>query len=228
MSERRATFTTGASDVAPILPGLAPFGAIVGVTMTDAGYSPLQTVAASVFMFTGAGQLAVAELTRAGAVSAVIVFTAIVVSLRLVMYSASLAPYFQQYPQRDRFVLSAFLVDQPYALSVLKFSSDGSTNRLWYYLGTAIPMYLTWQVSTITGIVFGASIPPWIDVGFIIPLIFISILVPALEDSISVVTAVAAGLLALVGDGLPFELGLLAGALGGIVVGALIEYGVRR
>lgn len=228
MSKKRTIFFTGASDVAPILPGLAPFGAVVGVTMINAGYSSIQTIAASLFMFTGAGQLAMAELTRAGAVSVVIVFTTLVVSLRLVMYSASLAPYFQRRRKRDRLFLSAFLVDQPYALSILKFSGDESTNRLWYYLGTAIPLWLTWQVSTVAGIVFGANIPSWIDVGFIIPLIFIAILVPALDDNVSIITAIAAGFLALAGGNLPFELGLLAGAFGGILVGAFVEYGVSR
>jgi len=228
VSEKRASFFSGASDVGPILPGLVPFGAVVGVTMANAGYSSVQTIVASLFMFTGAGQLVVAELTAAGTVWIVIVSTALVVSLRLVMYSASLAPYVQQLPRRNRFILSAFLVDQPYALSVLKFSSDESVNRFWYYVGTAFPMWLTWQVSTVVGILFGTSIPEWIDIGFIIPLIFISILVPAIEDLISVVTAVAAGFLALAGSDLPFELGLLAGALGGIIVGAVVNYGVSE
>lgn len=90
------------------------------------------------------------------------------------------------------------------------------------------PAWGTWQVPTVSSIVFRASIPQWIDVGSIIPLIFIAILVPALENVTSVVAAIAAGFLAFAADGLPFELGLLAGALGGIVAGVLAEYGVGR
>lgn len=196
--------------------------------MTNAGYFAVQTLAASMFVFTGTGQLAIAELTAAGSLSVVIVFTALVVSLRVTMYSASLAPYLEHLPMGNRLVLTVFLVDQPCALSILKFSSDESVDRFWYYLGAALPLWGTWQVATVSGIVFGASIPQWIDVGFIIPLIFIAILVPALEDVTSVVAAIAAGFLAFAADGLPFELELLAGALGGIVAGVLAEYGVER
>jgi predicted branched-subunit amino acid permease len=55
VSEKRVPFLSGAADVSPILPGLFPFGVVVVVTMMNAGYPAVQTLAASMFVFTGTG-----------------------------------------------------------------------------------------------------------------------------------------------------------------------------
>ena len=86
-----------------------------------------------------------------------------------------------------------------------------------------MPLCVNWQIWTVAGVLLGASLPAWLQVDFVVPLIFLSLLVPTIEDRATGVTAAAAGAIAVVGVGLPYQLGLLAGALVGTAVGLASE-----
>lgn len=73
---------------------------------------------------------------------AVIVGTVTVINLRLVMYSAPIAPYLRTVTVRVRWTLTYFLTDQVYALSVTRFGDDAATKRVWYYLGAGLPLWI--------------------------------------------------------------------------------------
>ena len=80
-----------------------------------------------------------------------------------------------------------------------------------------------WQVSTAVGIFLGAQVPPSWALDFTLALTFIALLVPALTDRPSVAAALSAGIIALVGAGWPYKLGLVTAALVGIAVGAWLD-----
>ena len=46
-------FSAGAKAVAPLLPGMIPFGMIAGIAAIDAGLSPSAALAMSVLIFAG-------------------------------------------------------------------------------------------------------------------------------------------------------------------------------
>lgn len=226
MSRSRSAFLSGVRDVLPALPANVPFGVIAGVATVAVGVDPAQAVAFAGLLFAGAAQVAAVELIGDSAPVAVVVATALVVNLRYVMYSASVATYFRDLSTRWKVVVAFFLLDVTYALSVSKFDApdapDVETGR-WYYLGTALPLWATWVGASLVGIVFGASVPESWHLDFAIPLLFTGLLVPALEDAPSYVAGAVAGALAVAGAGLPFNVGILAAGAGGIVAGLLAE-----
>jgi 4-azaleucine resistance transporter AzlC len=215
----RAAFRAGLRDVAPVLVGVVPFGLVAGAAAVDAGLSGLQAVGLSVVVFAGASQLAAIDLLGNDAPLVVVVGTILVINLRMVMYSASIAPAFGDLRARWRALAAYLLTDQAYALSVTRESEDGS--RLAYYLGVAAPLWVVWQLCTVAGVVVGARVPPWLPLDFALPLVFLAILVPAIEDGTTAAAALVGGALATLGTGLPYELGLPLGAVCGVAAGLL-------
>ncbi|MBS1269165.1 MAG: Inner membrane protein YgaZ [Gammaproteobacteria bacterium] len=126
MRTRRATFISGLLSVAPLVPGVAPFGLICGLAAMTTGLSAVQAMTMSVTIFAGASQLATLQLLAEGAIPAITVLTALIINLRFAMYSASLAPHLYYLGPRWRLSLAYFLVDQNYALSINRFRQTGS------------------------------------------------------------------------------------------------------
>lgn len=222
----RNAFLTGARTVIPILLGIIPFGLITGVTAVDAGIPPIQAIAMSAIVFAGASQLAAIDLIGNTAPVAVVVVTAIIINLRHVMYSASIAPYLQRLSGPWKWLCAYGLTDQTYAVSLTEFRVKNYTasTRKWFYLGAAVTLWGTWQLGTIVGVVAGAQIPSGLSLEFAVPLTFIALLFPALEDRPTILAAIVAGAISAIAGVLPFDLGLVVATLGGITAGVAVEH----
>ncbi|GAB3325725.1 branched-chain amino acid ABC transporter permease [Haloplanus rallus] len=234
-------FLDGVRATLPLLLGLIPFGLVAGVAAVDAGLSPAQAVGLSAVVFAGASQLATVDLLAQDASLAVVVLTAVVINLRMSMYSASIAPYFEALRRRWSAAYAFLLTDMSYALAIAEFTDgdgdadsttapnggstgeDGAVRDRWYYFGAAAFMWLVWQLATVVGVVLGASIPESWGVSFAVPLVFLSLLVPELSDRPRIVAALVGGSVAVAGAGWPLNLGLLGGALAGVVAGVVVE-----
>ena len=213
----------GVRDVSPLLLGIAPFALVAGIAAVDAGLGLAEAVGMSVIVFAGASQLAALELLGENAPLAVVVGTAVVINLRMLMYSASIAPHFAEYGRRLRAGLAYLLTDQAYALSVAEFDEDPDRSRWCYYLGAAASLWVVWQIGTVAGVVLGAGVPDAWGLTFAVPLVFLALLVPAMKDRPTTVAGVAGGAVAVVAAGLPLNLGLLVGALSGVAAGLVTE-----
>ena len=213
----------GIRDSLPFHLGGIPYGLITGIAAIDAGLTPGQAVGMSVVVFAGAAQLAAIELLGETAPLAVIVGTAAIINVRLVMYSASIAPYFARQSRRIRAAVAYFLTDQAYAMSVMEFDSGRSRDRFQYYLGLGGMTWIVYVVATAIGVVVGANVPPALELSFAVPLIFLALLVPAMKDRATITTGIVAGIGALVGAVAPFNLGLLLGTLVGIIAGLAVD-----
>lgn len=224
-TDARQDALAGARTTAPILLGVVPFGLVAGVAAVEAGLAPRQAVGMSVVMFAGASQLAAVELLERTAPATVVVVTALVVNLRFVMYSASLAPYLRRLGTPARWVGAYVLTDQAYAVSVAEFRSTtpDERSRLWYYLGSALSLWATWQVATVVGAVAGTAVPPELSLEFAVPLTFLALLVPAIEDAATGAVAAVSGAVGVAGTALPFDLGLVTAALAGVALGVALD-----
>ena len=213
----------GVRDVSPLMLGIVPFALVAGIAAVDAGLTLVEAVGMSVIVFAGASQLAALDLLGSNAPLAVVIGTAVVINVRMVMYSASIAPYFARYARRTRAGLAYLLTDQAYALSVAEFDENGDRVRWRYYLGAAASLWIVWQIGTVVGVVVGAGVPDAWGLTFAVPLVFLALLVPAMKDRPTTAAGIAGGAIAVVAAGLPLNLGLLAGAMSGIAVGLLTE-----
>lgn len=214
----------GVRDVSPILLGVIPFGMIAGASAINAGFSTAQALGMSVIIFAGASQLAAIDLLARGAAVPVVVLTVLVINLRFIMYSAALAPHFAHLPARWKGLVSYLITDQAFVVAVNRFQAEPNmTGRRWYYLGIAMILWITWQFGTAAGVFLGNLVPASWELDFTVPLVFVALLVPTLGDRGNRVAALVAGGVALVGQGLPYNLGLILAAIAGIALARWVE-----
>ena len=193
----------GARDTLPIAIGIIPFGLVAG-----------------------ASQLAAIDLLSGGSAIAVAVLTAWLINLRMVMYSAALAPWLSHEPTRNRTAAAYVLTDQAFALSITHYGKDTPIeDRLRYYFGVAVPLWLNWQVMTIIGALVGTKIPDDIPLDFAIPLCFLVLLVPTMKDRPTVVAGAVGGVGAvLVAEAGLADASIVLGAVAGIAAGAFADW----
>ena len=220
----RTAFAAGARASLPVLLGIAPFGMICGVAMVAGGIAPLTAVLMSIFVFAGASMLAASQLLASGAPVALIVLTAFFINLRFMMYSASIRLHLGSLPLRWRLLVASLLADNPYALCMARFADHpADRNKLGFYLGASIPVWLCWQLAVVAGVLVGARLPAAWQLEFAAPLAFIAISVPLLRDRATVAAAVASAATVVLAHGLPLRLGLMLAALAGIAAGLAAE-----
>jgi predicted branched-subunit amino acid permease len=211
----------GAVSVAPLLIGVIPFGLLFGAAAVDAGFTVAEVVGSSVIVFAGASQIAIVELLGDGATVLVAVATALMINLRMLVYSASLAPYFADHGRGERLGAAYLLTDQAYAVSVARYREGlAPRQRLAYYLGAGLTLWIVWQIATIGGALTGDLIPDDVPLEFAIPLVFLSLLIPVLSDRPAWVAAAvgAAASVVTAAAGLP-EVAVIVGSVSGIAVG---------
>ncbi|WP_323173624.1 AzlC family ABC transporter permease [Natrialba sp. PRR66] len=222
----RTDFLAGAQAITPIALGVIPFGLIAGVAMVNAGIPPHHAIAMTIVSFTGAAQLAAIDLINRTAPIAVVILTAVIINLRFTMYSASLAPYFQQFDSTMKWIGAYLLTDEAYAVSITKFRGTewNRQSQKWFYFGAAISFWATWQISAAAGVLLGSSIPAGFSLEFAVPLTFIALLFPALDDRPTEFAALVSGSASVLTAILPLNLGLVTAALIGVAVGVSYEF----
>jgi predicted branched-subunit amino acid permease len=214
--------------MSPMLIGLVPFGVVCGVGAIAAGASPVAALAMSMIMFSGAAQIVAAQLLAAGAPFAVILLSCFVVSLRLIMYSAAMAPYLRPLDHRWRALLAYVLTDQAFARTIQRFrESDDVAANASYFLGSGALLWVTWQLATVLGIVAGQIVPASWQLEFVVPLCFISILVPLLRERVSLLVFAVTAIAAVVLDAMPLRLSMICAGSLGILAGIIADKGGR-
>lgn len=221
----RSSLLAGIRSVLPILVGVVPFGLIYGVVAVSQGLGKLPAILFSSIVFAGASQIAAAELWGQGAPLVIVVATGLVINLRFLMYSASLAPHLPGLSPWQRWVGSYLLTDQAYAVSVVRFQRGTPVHRFAFYFGGAITLWTTWQSSSIVGVLVGLQVPASWGLEFSVPLMFLALLIPTLRNRTPVLVALVSGIAAVVFHGLPLHLGLMAASMTGLAVGAWRERG---
>lgn len=231
MSNSRTAFWQGFNTALPFILAVSPFALLFGVVATEAGLSVVQTLGFSVVVVAGAAQFAAVHLMVENAPTLVILATALVVNLRMAMYSASLTPYLGKIPLWQRALVSYFMVDQAYALSLNKFENqpDMAPNACFaFYMGTVTPVLPMWYIMTLVGALVGEKIPAEFALDFAVPIMFLAMVAPMMKSPAHIAAAFTSVLLALVFAFLPYNLGLIVAALGAMMVGAHMELVMER
>ncbi len=215
----------GALAVAPQVIGVIPFGLVAGATPVASGMGTGVAMGFSTIVFAGASQLAAMDvLTRGGSV-AVAILAAWTINLRMVLYSASLAPYLAREPRWRRLAGAYVLVDQVYAACITRWpEQDEARRRIPFMIGAGLFLWVIWLASTLAGAVAGAAVPDRIPLDFAVPLVFLVLLVPAITSRPAMVAAAVGGTAAVVAAEIGAGgLSIVAGAVCGIAAGAVAE-----
>jgi len=221
---RRSEFAAGVRAQAPLLLGVAPFGTAYGAYAVQAGIGSGLAQAMSAIVFAGASQFVGVRLISQGVPAAVIVLTVLLVNLRHVLYSASLAPHVEHLGRRWRWLLAYLLTDEAYATAAARYGrGDAAPHGHWFFFGTGLTLWAAWQASTAAGVFVGTAVPESWSLDFALPLTFIALVVPMLSGRPAVLAAGVAGVVAAAGFRWPYGVGLIAAALAGMAAGMALD-----
>jgi predicted branched-subunit amino acid permease len=231
----RADIASGARAMAPLLLGAVPFGMVCGVVASDAGLPSAASLGMALLVCAGASQLVALRLVAEGGSVWLMVLSTLIVNLRFVMYSASLAPHFERLPARSKGLLAYLVNDASYAVAVPRFEEydrdakhgagqdddryERANRKGRYFLGAGASLLVIWMLSNAAGVFLGARVPDGWPLDFVIPLALLALLFPAITNRASVAAALSAGVVAVLGASLPLNLGLVGAALVGVLVG---------
>ena len=224
-------FLNGAKDTLPLIVGAIPFGLIFGALAVASGLTTAATLALSAFVFAGSAQFIAVGLIAAGTSWPLIVLTTFVVNLRHLLYSATLAPYVSKLSQRWQIPMAFLLTDETFAIAIARYTQQpNSTLNRWYYLGSALFMYLNWQLCTYLGLTLGQLLPDAAGWGldFAMPVTFIGLVIPYLKNRAMLITTTVAGVVALLVQSWPHQSGLMVAAIVGIFAGISVETWQQR
>lgn len=223
---KRAISRQAIKDAIPLEIPAIPFGLVLGLVITESGIDYLVGWSSSPLIFGGAAQLTLISLLGSGSAWAAAVAAGLVVNARHVMYSAALAPTFQHQPRWFRWLGPYTLLDQVFALVTVRPEEEPEAFRR-YYLTAGVMFWTFWMVTVAVGLVIGPVVPADWNLGFAVPLMFVGLIVVGINKWPKVVAAlVAAGVTYLLA-GLPNKVGLLVGAVAGVLAGYLIEVNRR-
>lgn len=222
-STPQAAFWRGMLLSLPVSVGIVPFGLVTGIAGVKAGLSAVEVTVMSVLVFAGAAQLVALQLIGAGASIFFVWLATLVVNLRYIMYSSALAKPLEALSGRMKLLAAFLMVDQNFALALNQFGVLGPRLTPWFYLGMGVVLWMGWVVFTFLGAFLGARLPEAWSLDFAVPLCFLVLLVPAVQNRSGLLAALVGGLVSTALMGLPYRSGLFIGAIAGIWAGVWLE-----
>ena len=210
----------GARSMAPWLLGVAPFGLVIGVSAARADLSTLVGWLTGPLIYAGSAQVATIGLLGSGAGAFAVIATALLINIRLVLYSAAMATHWRGTPLWWRLLAGYLLVDPSFAVGVDRYEQPGDRNRAHaHYLGGALALWVTWIAAITLGITAGTRLPGWLHLDFLIPLFLVGQVVRKLGGPATRRAALTAAAVAVPAMAAPVHLGVAVATVAGIAAG---------
>lgn len=215
-----AAWKQGVLDALPITASYVLFGAIFGMLSGQAGLAAWESMAMSLFVYSGAAQFAASSMIAEHAGFWAIILTTCLLNVRHFLMGLSLSPYYQRFSPAQVNALAFLLTDEQYAITLNRFRRYPSDTS--YILGVGLSLYIAWGAGTWLGTAAGQWIPDpaSLGLGFSFTAMFVALAYYQLSSVIRILTfllcgAAAVGLTFVLPNGLPVLVaGLLAFAVG--------------
>ncbi len=223
---KKSTYLRGLTDALPFVVVVVPFALLFGVVATEAGLPMSQVMGFSFLVVAGASQFAALQFMSENAPILVVLASALAVNLRMAMYSAAITPHLGALSLPRRLIVSYFLVDQSYAMSVAEYEKKPAMPlhlKLAYFAGVSTPICPLWFASTYLGARLGDAIPAEYGLDFAMPIAFLAMVAPALRTPAHIAAAAVSIIASLALTWVPLNLGLLLAGLLAMMTGAEIE-----
>ena len=183
----------------------------------------------SLLVYAGSSQLIAVGLFASGVPALSVILTTFVVNMRHVLLSAALSPFLKEWRKREIAAFAYELTDESFAIHSVRFAS-GTPSKA-EVLATNATAQVAWIFGTWLGIVVGQSIadvkPLALD--YVLPAMFIALLVLQIKDRVQVGVALATGALSVVlllmGVG---QWNVIVATLVGATIGVIVETWIKK
>lgn len=195
--EFKTSILQGLSVAWPICLGYVPIGVAFGVLAQKAGLYPIEIMLMSVLVFAGSSQFIAVSMLSAGAGAASIIITTFAVNLRHLLMSSSLAVFLDNTTRKKLSLFAYGVTDESFAVNHARFSQKTwSVNHALVVNHTA---NIAWIVSSVIGGYGGRFIHEGaFGIDYALTAMFICLLIFQLKGLYYVITAVIAGIVAVI------------------------------
>ena len=171
----------GAYEALPLLSGYLPVALSFGLIATQAGFSPLEATALSLFIYAGASQFLFVGMIAGDAPLWLTVFMTLLINARHLVYSITLAPWVSE-SRRWPWLMHG-LTDQVFALAHYRLPLLSEHDRMSWFSSTALVAWVGWAGGTLLGSLAGEKLimqwPLLADaMYFALPALFLVLLAP--------------------------------------------------
>lgn len=187
---RIVEFKKGAVAAVPVSLGYIPVGIAYGLMAGDAGLNLGQILGFSLFVYTGAGQMAAARMIAMQISMPVIVLTVSIMNLRHIIMSTVIMEKLRSLPLLKRCLLSFFITDETFAVFTME---ERKKPTGWFFLGLGLCSWLSWNIGSALGAISGSLLPETLSasLGISMSAMFIALVVPGMKRSIRICLLVA-------------------------------------
>lgn len=215
-------FVEGAKAATPIILGYIPVGIAYGMLAKATGLTFFKALSFSLFVYTGAGQMAAVTMLAQNAAYVTIVFTVFILNLRhIIIMSTCIMEKMEKTSLPIRLLLSFWITDEVFAVSM----TDKKINKLTpaFLAGLSLFSYLFWNVGSALGILFSSVLPSIVSksLGVSLYAMFIGLLVPNMKKSIRLLYVVVLSMIVnwVLNQFLSSSLSILISTLGCALIG---------
>ena len=224
---RRAAATSGVRAIAPLVVGLAPLALTVGATAARADLPPLVGWASSALLYGASGQLTWMEVLGGGGPAALAVIATVIVNLQMLLYGAAMRTYWASESRGWRVAAAQLLVSPVFAVATSHHPAEPDRQlRSRFYMAAAMTLWLAWLAMTGIGYALG-GLPSVPVLALLTPLVMLTLALRAVVDSATMAALIVAAVLAVVGTGLPYDLGSVGAGIAGVITGITVDSRAR-
>ena len=224
---RHAAATSGVRAIAPLVVGLAPLALTVGAAAARADLPVLVGWASSALLYGASGQLTWIEMLGGGGPAALAVIATVIVNLQMLLYGAAMRTYWASESRGWRVAAAQLLVSPVFAVATSHHPVEPDRQlRSRFYMGAALTLWIAWLAMTGIGYALG-GLPSVPVLALLTPLVMLTLALRAVVDSATMAALIVAAVLAVVGTGLPYDLGSVGAGIAGVITGITIDSRTR-
>ena len=217
-------FRKGVGDAWPMFMAYAPIAALWGTLAAAKGFSALEALLMSAFVYAGASQFVAIEMWANPLPIFLLVFTIFTINLRHVLYAASISRHMGNIPSRLHPFLIYILTDEAWALLERRALTEKLT--VGYFIGVATPLWPTWFIFSGIGAFLGKALgdPAVIGLDFAFAAMFIAILGGFWKGPRTGAVIIASAIVAVIAKhNLPGAWYMMLGGIAGVATAALLH-----
>ncbi len=220
-STENESLFTGVRAMAPMLLAYSPYALVIGSAVARID-DPLAGWSGSWIIYGGSAHLAALKGIGDGAF-AMAIAVALLVNLRLLVYSASIAHRWRDQPVWFRLIGAAFLIDPTWALADQHAATGASAeSQRRFFLGAGIVLGIWWAALIGIGAVIGDRLPH-VGLELVAPICLMSLIGTRIRNRSTRWAAIAAAGTALSTSHAPAGTGLILAIAAGCVAAQLSE-----
>lgn len=222
VKQKSGDLLAGLRAASPLLVAMIPIGVVFGAVAVSKGLSALEACLMSLLVFAGGSQFVAMDLWTHPASWVALGFAALLVNLRHVLMSASIAGKLDGFVGWRKYAAMLVLTDESWALSEFRAMTAKLTPA--FFVSAALSIYTVWNLSTLAGALLGSVMGDMTVIGldFAFPAVFIVLLMGFWKGNETGLVLLASAIASLVTHlYVPGAWYIAAGALAGLAVAAL-------